>query len=253
MSTKQLFCVAGVDGCKAGWFVAIVSVTMEGKTNTPCEFDLKNVFIANTFAEVLSKTPDCKLVCVDIPIGLSDGDKPRECDIAAREFLRGPRASSVFPAPIRPCLKAEDYKTACQISQQYCGKRLSKQSFVIMKKIREVDKLMTPELQNRVREIHPEILFWALNGQKPIELNKKTIPGQAQRHNLLQRIFTDIDGILVRAPLSGCAMDDALDALVAAWTAGQAVIGKAKTLPEKPPLDSKGLKMEMLYPACYNQ
>ena len=48
-------------------------------------------------------------------------------------------------------------------------------------------------------------------------------------------------------------MDDALDAIVAAWTAGQAVIGKAKTLPGKPPLDSKGLKMEMLYPVCYNQ
>lgn len=48
-------------------------------------------------------------------------------------------------------------------------------------------------------------------------------------------------------------MDDAFDALVAAWTAGQAVIGKAKTLPEKPQLDSKSLKMEMLYPVCYNQ
>jgi predicted RNase H-like nuclease len=253
MSPKQSFKVAGVDGCKAGWFVAIASVTMEGKTNIPCEFDLKNVFIASTFAEVLLKTNDCKLVCVDVPIGLSDGDKSRECDIAAREFLRGPRASSVFPAPIRPCLKAEDYKTACQISQQYCGKRLSKQSFVIMKKIREVDDLMTPELQNRVREIHPEILFWALNDQKPIELNKKTAPGQAQRHNLLQKIFTDIDSILARAPISGCAMDDVLDAIIAAWTAGQAVIGKAKTLPEKPPLDSKGLKMEMLYPVCYNE
>jgi len=48
-------------------------------------------------------------------------------------------------------------------------------------------------------------------------------------------------------------MDDALDAVVAAWTAGEAVIGKAKTLPEEPQLDSKGLKMEMLYPLCYNQ
>lgn len=112
---------------------------------------------------------------------------------------------------------------------------------------------MTPELQNRVREIHPEILFWALNAQKPIELNKKTVPGQAQRHSLLQRIFTDIDSILIRAPISGCAMDDALDAIVAAWTAGQAVIGKTKTLPENPPLDRKGLKMEMLYPVCYNR
>lgn len=249
MLTKQSFQVAGVDGCKAGWFVAIVSAIKKNETNPPCEFTLKNVFIASTFAEVLSKTIDCKLVCVDIPIGLSDGNRPRECDGEARELLRGRRASSVFPSPIRPCLSAIDYETASKISFEHIGKKLSKQTFALIKKIREVDELMTPELQNRVREIHPEILFWALNGQKTIELNKKTIPGQAQRHNLLQRIFTDIDSILVQAPISGCAVDDALDAIVAAWTAGQAVIGKAKTLPEKPPLDRKGLRMEMLCPA----
>ena len=44
-------------------------------------------------------------------------------------------------------------------------------------------------------------------------------------------------------------MDDALDAIVAAWTAGQAVLGKARTLPENPSLDSKGLRMEIVYPA----
>ncbi len=253
MLKQQRLSVAGVDGCKAGWFVATTSVTMKNETGTSCKFNLKNVFIASTFAEVLSKTSDCKLVCVDIPIGLSDGDKPRECDGAARELLKGRRASSVFPSPIRPCLSAVDYETASKISFERTGKKLTKQTFALMKKIHDVDGLMTPELQNRVREIHPEILFWALNGQKPIELNKKTVPGQAQRHNLLQKIFTDIDGILVQAPISGYAMDDALDAIVAAWAAGQAVIGRAKTMPETPQLDNKGLKMEMLYPVCYNQ
>jgi len=253
MSPKQIFQIAGVDGCKAGWFAAIASATKESETDTSCKFNLENVFIASTFTEVLSKTPDCKLVCVDIPIGLRDGNRPRECDVTARKLLRGPRASSVFPAPIRPCLSANNYKTASKICFEHSGKKLNKQSFFLLEKIRQVDDLMTPALQNRVREIHPEILFWALNGQKPIESNKKTVLGQAQRHNLLQRIFTDIDSILVRAPVSGCAMDDALDAIVAAWTAGQAIIGKAKTLPEKPQFDSKGLKMEMLYPACYNQ
>ena len=62
-----------------------------------------------------------------------------------------------------------------------------------------------------------------------------------------------MDDILSKSAASGYAMDDAFDALVAAWTAGQAAIGKAKTLPEKPQLDSKSLKMEMLYPVCYNQ
>ena len=253
MLTKQLFHVAGVDGCKAGWFVAITSVTMENETDTSCEFNLKNVFIASTFTEVLSKTSDCELVCVDIPIGLSDGGKPRECDIEARKLLHGRRASSVFPAPIRPCLCAKDYETASKICFERSGKKLNRQSFFLLDKIRQVDDLMTPALQRRLREIHPEILFWALNDRKPVEQNKKTVPGQAHRHKLLQRIFMDMDDILSKSPTDGFAMDDAFDALATAWMAGQVVIGNVKTLPENPELDSKGLRMEILYPACYNQ
>lgn len=254
MLAQQSFQVAGVDGCKGGWFVVITSaMKISSQIDTPCVFELKSFLVAGTFAEVLSETSDCQLVCVDIPIGLSDGGEPRDCDIAARKVLGRPRASSVFPAPIRPCLSAQDYKTASQICFEHSGKKLNRQSFALLEKIRQVDNLMTPALQYQVREIHPEISFWTLNNQKAIQQNKKTVPGQAQRHKLLQQIFTDMDSILAQAPVHSFAMNDALDAIVAAWTAGQAVIGKAKTLPEKPQLDSKGLKMEMLYPVCYNQ
>lgn len=252
MSAQQLFQVAGVDGCKAGWLVAAVSVTnASSQRDTPCVFELKRVLVASTFTDVLSKTADCELVCVDIPIGLSDG-KRRECDLAAREVLRGQRASSVFPAPIRPCLSTNEYKVANAICRKFSGKGLSKQSFALLKKIRQVDDLMTPALQHRVREIHPEISFLVLNNEKPIQQNKKTVPGQAQRHKLLQEIFVDMDNILSEAPPHGYVMDDALDALAAAWTAGQVVLGKAETLPENPRFDSKGLRMEILCPASYN-
>jgi predicted RNase H-like nuclease len=256
MSTKQLFCVAGVDSCKAGWFVAIASVTMENETVTSCEFNSKNVFIASTFAEVLSKTIDCKLVCVDIPIGLSDGNRPRECDGEARELLKGPRASSVFPSPIRPCLSAVDYETACRISFEHSGKKLSMQSFYILDKIRQVDNVMSkrPELQRRIREIHPEILFWALNHRQPMQHKKSRVVGREERIKLLAPVFPNVKEIVAEARKpKEVAPDDILDAIVAAWTAGQADLGKTKTLPENPELDSKGLKMEMLYPVCYNQ
>jgi len=249
MSEQQPFKVAGVDGCRAGWFVVIISAVKKGSgANATYIFKLRDFLLARTFAEVLSKTTDCKLVCVDIPIGLSDGDNPRECDVAARKVLRGQRASSVFPAPIRPCLSANEFNSANAIYRKFSGKGLSKQSFALLEKIRQVDDLMTPALQSRVREIHPEISFWALNKQKAIQQSKKTVRGQAQRHKLLQRIFTDMDDILSKSPTVGFAMDDAFDALAAAWTAGQAVIGKAETLPKNPELDSKGLRMEILYP-----
>ena len=250
MSTQQLFQVAGVDGCKAGWLVSVISaIQVSTAANTSCTYILQDLWVTHAFKEVFSRTAQLELICVDIPIGLSDGDKPRECDLAARGVLHGQRASSVFPAPIRPCLSTNEYKVANAICRKFSSKGLSKQSFALLDKIRQVDDLMTPALQQRVREIHPEISFWALNSKKPIRQNKKTVPGQAQRHRLLQGVFTDMDSILAQAPLRGYVMDDALDALAAAWTAAQAVLGKAETLPENPELDSKGLRMEILYPA----
>ncbi len=242
---KQSFQVAGVDGCRAGWFVVVAQAPKQKV------LQLKDFCVAKTFADVLSKTADCELVCVDIPIGLSDGTKPRECDVAARKILGGQRASSVFPAPIRPCLTTTDYETACKTSLKHSGKKLSKQSFALLEKIRQVDDLMTPTLQRRVREIHPEISFWALAGGRPAKYSKKKRDGRNERVALLSVIFSDLEQFVVQARQPGkVAPDDILDAVAAAWTASQAVIVKVKTLPENPEFDSRGLKMEILYPAA---
>jgi len=251
MLRKQPFQVAGVDGCKAGWFVAIVSITTQGRqtnTSTSCVLKLKSVLVAGNFAEVLSKTGDCKLVCVDIPIGLSEA-KPRECDLAARKILGGRRASSIFPPPIRACLAAKDPETASEICFRHSGKKLNRQSLAILDKIRQVDELMTPALQRRVCEIHPEISFWALNHKKPLQHKKRSLTGRRERMKLLSPVFSDVERIVAEARKPReAAPDDILDALVAAWTAGQAVMGRAVTLPENPELDRKGIRMEILCP-----
>jgi len=244
------FQVAGVDGCKAGWFVAVVSAMEVGTgASTTCVYALQEFWVAHTFNEILPKIKQFELVCVDIPIGLSDGNRPRECDLAARKILRGKRASSVFPAPIRQCLWAKDYETASKICFERSGKKLNRQSFALLEKIRRVDDLMTLALQRQVREIHPEISFWALNNQKPMQYSKKRLIGLKERMKLLVPIFSGIEKIVAdaRKPKE-VEPDDILDALVAAWTAGQTVIGKAETLPQNPEFDSKGLRVEILCP-----
>ncbi|MHC4622058.1 MAG: DUF429 domain-containing protein [Planctomycetota bacterium] len=246
MSEQELFHVAGVDGCKAGWCVATASAHQTGRESLGRTLQLETFFVTATFADVLSKTQSCKLVCVDIPIGLSEGEQRRRCDIEARRLLGSPRASTVFPAPVRPCLSADDYQTACGISLEHSGKKLSRQSFGLLKKIRDVDGLMTPELQDRVREVHPEVSFWALNGGVSLLQNKKTVPGQVNRYQLLEGVFKNVGDVLAEAAPGGYGMDDALDALVAAWTAAQTICGKTLTLPENPACDSRGLKMEIL-------
>jgi predicted RNase H-like nuclease len=250
MSEQQSFQVAGVDGCKAGWLVAIVSGIKQGsRKDARCVFKVKSFLVAGTFTKVLAETTDCELVCVDIPIGLSDRDKPRECDIAARKILGRPRATSVFPPPVRPCLSAKEYKVADAIARRFSGKALPKQSFFLLDKIRQVDDLMTPKLQERVREIHPEISFWALNGKKPTKHKKKKLTGRSERMRLLSLIFSDLEAIVAEARRpQAVAPDDIIDALAAAWTAAQVVIGNVKTLPQDPKLDSKGLRMEILCP-----
>ncbi len=68
---------------------------------------------------------------------------------------------------------------------------------------------------------------------------------------LLSHIFSDVRHFVARARQpKKVALDDILDAAAAAWTASQAVIGRAKTLPENPEFDSRGLKMEILYPTA---
>jgi predicted RNase H-like nuclease len=250
MSKRESYEVAGVDGCKGGWCVAVARVINQtGKANADCVLQLRSFFVASAFAEVLAETGDCELVCVDIPIGLCEGEGPRDCDTVARRLLGGPRASSVFPAPVRPCLLADDYETACRISVEHCGKKLSRQSFALLQKIRQVDDLMTPALQNRVREIHPEISFWALNAGVSLLQYKKTVPGQVNRYHLLEGVFKNVGDVLAEAAPGGYGMDDALDALVASWTAAQTICGKTLTLPENPACDSSGLRMEILCPA----
>jgi predicted RNase H-like nuclease len=76
-----------------------------------------------------------------MPIGLPERG-PRACDLEARRLLGPGRASSVFPAPIRPVLVATSYDDACQIRLQVEGKKLSRQAWVIVPKIREVDDML---------------------------------------------------------------------------------------------------------------
>jgi predicted RNase H-like nuclease len=244
MSEPESFFVAGVDGCKGGWMIAII----EGKGKR-CSFELREMHSVTNFAEVLSATRNCKVVCVDIPIGLRDGPGERTCDKEARKRLGEPRRRSVFRAPIRQCLSAKGYTEANKISLEYSGKGLTPPSFAILDKIRQVDDLMTPQLQYRVREIHPEVLFWALNHKQPMQHKKSRDAGRKERIKVLATIFQNVKGIVTKDNRpKGVKPDDILDALVAAYTSGQVVLNKASTLPAREMKDSKGLRMEIVYP-----
>ena len=231
----------GVDGCPAGWF--FVALEPSGRSRWG---------IVRTLTDLVAETSEPARVFVDIPIGLLDGPGPRECDQMARRALGGRRASSVFPAPARPVLDAVDYEDAKRRSRESTGKALSRQAFAILHKCREVDRLLRDDAKARriVREIHPEVCFWAFAGRRPMEHNKKKEEGFRERIELLERIRPsaeqEIEEMLRQFKRSDVARDDAVDALAAALTAS-APAAALRTLPQQPQVDRAGLRMEIVY------
>lgn len=230
----------GLDGCRRGWFYVCLE---NGKIDCG---------IVATVADIVERTSDGDTIYVDIPIGLRDeGCEPRGCDVAARQVLGRGRASSVFNAPLRPALYAADYPAANALNRALSGKGLSKQSYNIGNKIREVDELLqaSPKARDLVREAHPEVCFWALNDSRAVMASKKSDDGYETRIQLLEPHLTQarecVEESLQGYPRSAVARDDIVDAMAVALTANYS--NYINTLPKIPEVDPKGLPMEIVY------
>ena len=141
-------------------------------------------------------------------------------------------------------LAADGYDEACALSREASGKAISKQTFNILPKIREVDRLLAPAVAvgARLFEMCPELSFAALTGS-PMHHAKRTAEGRAERQAALHRIFGDVDDLAERPP-AGAAADDVLDALVGAWTARRYVNGAHLQLGGD--MDEIGLRMQII-------
>lgn len=235
--------VAGVDGCPGGWIVALRRIDDAGA---------QALRLCRRFAEVLALDEKPRIVAVDIPIGLPERAirGGRTCDNEARARL-GERQSSVFAVPARAALAARNFAGACAINLRHSDppRKVSRQCFNLFPKIREVDAALTPGLQARVFECHPELAFRAINGAAPVPLPKKI------------RSRPDPDGLRLRKalllargfderlfdqrgwPQSVVGPDDVIDACAACSTALRAARGDAVCFPDPPPVDGRGLQM----------
>jgi len=230
--------VAGIDGCPSGW----LCLTKDLATGTV------QARILNSISDLLALAPRPEVVMVDVPIGLTDAG-PRKCDLEARAHLKPPRSSSVFPAPIRPTLVATTYAQACQIGEAADGRKLSQQAWAILPKIREVDTFLRTDatLNQWIREVHPEVCFWAWRGNKAMAHRKKSPAGKAEREALVKPVYgTAYTAAQSSLPRGQYGNDDLLDAFAALWSGERVVAGKQLLLPAMPPLDSCGLRMEMV-------
>ena len=208
--------IAGIDGCKAGWIIATTNGVVVLPTLT---------------LEGLA------LVGIDMPIGLSDGP-PRACDIEARKFL-GRARSSVFPAPPRAALACTTYESALATARSATGRGISLQTYNIMAKVGQLDRLIDPTTQDRVIEVHPECAFKSLNDDQALP-SKRTHDGRSLRRRLLAAHFD----LPVAAP-RGAAIDDLLDAYAVLWSARRFQRGEHRVFGDGA-TDGRGLEMRIV-------
>jgi predicted RNase H-like nuclease len=242
LTTDRNAWLAGVDGCAAGWAVAFIRP----------ERGEARLRIVPRFTDVLSSPEQPNVVAVDMPIGLPErvGIGGRAAENAVRPLL-GARQSSVFSVPSRAAIYAADYGEARRIAAATSDppRKVSKQLFNIAPKIHEVDEALraAPDATGRVFEVHPELAFWRLNGERALTEPKKVKgkpyePGLALRRGLL--IAAGLPADVVRAlPPKGAASDDLLDALACAAIARRLHAGTAHPFPNPPPRDAFGLAM----------
>ena len=228
--------ILGLDGCRAGWLVVILE---------PESGELK-ASLAADWSELAPERDRAAMVAVDMPIGLADAGA-RGCDVAARRLLPRGRKSSVFPAPRRYMLDCGSWAEAQDEGRrrESCG--LSKQSWNILPKIREVDEALGPADQDRIREAHPELIFHHLNAWAPLP-GKRSPEGREARLELLGDAGLDgVEALLDLFPRAQVQPDDVIDAAACALAARRMLREEAVRLPEAPLCDARGLRMEIWY------
>jgi predicted RNase H-like nuclease len=207
--------VAGADVTKGRWVVVVLR-----------DGDFDRAIVTKNLADFLGGTKGLEVLAVDIPIGLPEGKEHRQCDLAAKAFLK-PRSSSVFFTPPRPVLEAPTYQEGNQLSWHDYERGVSAQAYALGQKILEVDPIAASD--DRVIEIHPEVCFRAMKGE-PLDYSKHSWNGQAERRRLIAGAGIGLPDHLSEA--GQVPPDDILDAAAAAWTAWRLAQGTAKVLPE---------------------
>jgi len=228
--------VHGADGAPGGW--AIVTVAAEGPPEPRAAF-------APSLAPLVESGA---VVAVDMPIGLPERitGPGRVAEQAVRPLLRA-RQSSVFSIPSRAAVFAGTYAEACAraVATSDPPRKVSRQAFQIFPKIREIDRLLTPERARRVVECHPEVAFWRLNGGRPMDTPKR-VRGVPAREGLRSRIalLTQhglAEGFFEGANGSGIPLVDLVDAAACALVARRVAAGEAVSFPDPPEVDARGL------------
>lgn len=228
--------LAGVVPVPSGWLVA--GAKWHGATLAPEAPRVERAFI-----DILDYKPAYQVIAVFAPIGLLEEPRPkgRSCERDARRLLGVPRASAISSAPSRVAIACSTYEEAVRAS----GGHLSPIAWRHAGRIAEIEKVIAPYWQRTVFEVHPEMSFFQLGGDRPLRYPKRTKAGIEEREELLKAKVPGVER-LIGAAIRGVSRSHLLDAAACLWTARRIGARAINRLPEVPEWDAQGLRMEIV-------
>jgi hypothetical protein len=117
-----------------------------------------------TFAEILDYRPAYDVIAVHCHLSFPEEDTQggRTCDKLARKLLGWPRAGAIGSPPSRHYLRTGDLDARAQKGLNPINARL-------MRRFAEVADEMQPYRQRQVFEVHPELSFFQLDDDQPMQ------------------------------------------------------------------------------------
>lgn len=215
--------VTGIDGYPRGWVAARLDPDLSSPTVR---------WSTCAVPDIASLLHSDDVVGIDMPIGLADHGW-RDCDHEARAAL-GRAGSRVFMTPPRAVLAlglGAPNDEVQRLSRELTGQGTSRQAMGLAERILALDAALagsTGTGTGAVIEVHPELSFAEMAG-RPLA-SKKSAVGVGERLRALAMWLPDPASALASVP-DDVPVDDALDALACAWTAGRWRSGVARTLP----------------------
>jgi predicted RNase H-like nuclease len=225
--------IVGLDGFRNGW----VAVSIDS--------DRHGIRLLTQLTD-LHQLPHTAAM-IDMPVGLPARGY-RDCDLEARRLL-GACAARVFTGARRGLWEFSSRAAAHQFYKAKGDAGVSCQLWCLRSKLKEVDDFVAQAGHRPLRESHPELVFWRLNGKRPLP-SKRSPDGLRIRRKLVKQAgLTGIDDWLDSGRLGrGARRDDVLDACACAIAARDAAAGAGHRVPGgKVGADERGIEMAIWF------
>jgi predicted RNase H-like nuclease len=224
--------------CGHSWLIA--SAKLQGITIAP-----EQPKLVKSLMDVIDERPGFSVVGLFAPIGLREAQVVggRNCDQEARALVGKRRGAAIRSAPSRDVLLNGASSNGNGTRPR--PERSERPERYYEAVAREVADEIAPYHQRTFFEVHPEVSFYQLNEDRPLNYRKRSIHGQNERRALLETKISRVERIL-DARIPGVRKSHLLDAAACMWTARRA-LGRAITrMPRDPEWDNEGLRMEIV-------